>query len=63
MKQFNTFAANSPMLSDYYTPKGSQKFAFPSNSNSRQNMTKNMGIDPLKMGGLGLNDNFNKPSI
>jgi hypothetical protein len=47
MKQFNTFAANSPALSDYYSPKhGSQRFAFASTSSN--DLSRTSALDPLR---------------
>jgi hypothetical protein len=49
MKQFNTFAANSPALSNYYSPKnGSQRFAFPSSNNSGNDISRTSALDPLR---------------
>ena len=50
MKQFNSFAANTSSLSDYYSPKAtSQRVAFPSIQNSRQEFSRTVGVDPLKL--------------
>lgn len=60
MKQFNTFAANSPSLSDYYSPKNnSQKFAFPSSQNSGNDISRTSGLDPLRFIN-NVNEYYNK---
>lgn len=44
-QQFNTFAANSPALSDYYSPKHtSQRIAFPSSND----LSRTSALDPLR---------------
>lgn len=44
--QFNTFAANSPALSDYYSPKNtSHRMAFPSSSND---LSCTSALDPFR---------------
>jgi hypothetical protein len=46
-QQFNTFAANSPALSDYYSPKNaSQRFAFASSSSN--DLSRTSALDPLR---------------
>ncbi len=60
MKQFNTFAANSPTLSDYYSPKnGSQRFAFPSSQNSGHDISRTSVLDPLRFIN-NVNEYYNK---
>lgn len=49
MKKFNTFAANSPVFSDYYGPKIGTPTLFAQNSHiTRQDYFKNSGIDQPK---------------
>lgn len=60
MKQFNTFAANSPALSDYYSPKGgSQRFAFPSSNNTANDASRTSALDPLRFIN-SVNEHYNK---
>lgn len=60
MKQFNTFAANSPALSDYYSPKnGSQRFAFPSSNQSANDISRTSALDPLRFINK-VNENYDK---
>lgn len=60
MKQFNTFAANSPALSDYYSPKGgSQRFAFPSSNNTANDVSRTSALDPLRFIN-SVNEHYNK---
>lgn len=60
MKQFNTFAANSPALSDYYSPKGgSQRFAFPSSNHTVNDVSRTSALDPLRFIN-SVNEHYNK---
>ena len=60
MKQFNTFAANSPTLSNYYSPRsGSQRLANPSSHQSIHSHSRTSALDPMRLI-TSHNEHYNK---
>lgn len=49
MNKFNTFAANSPALSDYYSPKQGSQGRFGFASGSSNDLSRTSALDPLRI--------------